>query len=278
MTASFDLTTQPWIPCERMDGTRVELSTHDALVEAHALRGITDGSPLVVAALHRHLLAVLHRVVDGPRGFEAWAEVVKRGVFPPERVADYLAGVRERMDLFHPTHPFAQVRGLVEVFPDHQDPIDQLGFERARWGGGRELFQHRPDDHRAVMGPAEAARTLLAHHAFATGGLVKKPGEPTSATAAPLVPDALRDADEQSPLLRPGRRGADPRKRRRRSRVGARTAAEAPAPIEGAATGASWLARPPHLGEPPPRARARGRRGRPVRPRGRAGAGRWFAP
>jgi len=37
------------------------------------------------------------------------------------------------------------------------------------------------------MPAGRAARALLAHHAFATGGLVKKPEEPTSATAAPLT-------------------------------------------------------------------------------------------
>jgi CRISPR system Cascade subunit CasA len=41
------------------------------------------------------------------------------------------------------------------------------------------------------MPAARAVRALLAHQAFATGGLVKKPGEPTSATAAPLTRAAL---------------------------------------------------------------------------------------
>ncbi|GAB4211222.1 MAG: type I-E CRISPR-associated protein Cse1/CasA [Sandaracinaceae bacterium] len=187
MADSFVLTERPWIPCERMDGTMVELSTHDALVEAPSLRGIVDPSPLVVAVLHRHLLAIVHRVVSGPHDFEAWAAVVRAGRFEPVSVARYLEGVRDRMDLFHPDRPFAQVRGLVEQFPDYLDPIDQMGVERSSWGGARALFQHRPVGYRAIMSPAEAARALLVHHAFGTGGLVKKPNEPTSATAAPLV-------------------------------------------------------------------------------------------
>lgn len=187
MTDSFVLVDRPWIPCERLDGSLVELSTHDVLVEAHRLRGIVDASPLVPAILTRHLLAIVHRVVDGPGDFEAWAEVYRGGHFDPARVGAYLARVRERMDLFHPEAPFAQVRGLVEQFGDYLDPIDQLGIERSNWGGARSLFQHRPAGYSARMTPAEAARTLLVHHAFATGGLVKKPNEPTSATASPLV-------------------------------------------------------------------------------------------
>lgn len=191
MTDSFDLTSRPWIVCERLDGTLAELSTRDVLVEAHRLRAIIDESPLVVAVLHRHLIAVVHRVVDGPRDFEAWAAIAQRGHFEAAAVEAYLNGVRDRMDLFHPTRPFAQVRGLTEVFPDFLDPIDELGFERSAWGGARKLFQHRPPGYVASMSPAEAARALLAHHAFATGGLVRKPNEPTAASAAPLVRAAV---------------------------------------------------------------------------------------
>jgi CRISPR system Cascade subunit CasA len=187
MTDSFVLVDRPWIPCERIDGSVVELSTHDTLVEAHQLRGIVDASPLVPAVLIRHLLAVVHRVVAGPSDFEAWANIVRHGRFEPSAVAAYLTKVRDRMDLFHHEHPFGQVRGLVDQFGEYLDPIDQLGIERSNWGGARSLFQHRPSDHAPRMSPAEAARTLLVHHAFATGGLVKKPNEPTSATAAPLV-------------------------------------------------------------------------------------------
>ncbi len=188
MTSSFDLTSSPWIPCERSDGSLVELSTREVFARAHELRGIAD-DPLVAAALHRHLLAVVHRAYDGPRSRRDWAGILAEKGFDAAKVDAYLNRVRDRMDLFHPTHPFAQTRGLVQQFS--VDPIDQLGVERSKWGGARALFQHRGPDYRASMSPAQAARALLAHHAFATGGLVKKPGEPTSATAAPLVRAAV---------------------------------------------------------------------------------------
>jgi CRISPR system Cascade subunit CasA len=189
MTDSFDLTSRPWLPCERLDGGVVELSTRDALADAHRLRGLADPSPLVMAALHRHLLAVLHRVVAGPRTMKEWATMAGAGSFEVGLVDAYLGSVRERMDLFHPTHPFAQTAGLIEQFPS--DPIDMLTLERSSWGVARALFQHRAPDYRAAMTPGAAARALLAHHAFATGGLVKKPNEPTAATAAPLVRAAV---------------------------------------------------------------------------------------
>jgi CRISPR system Cascade subunit CasA len=189
MTDSFNLTTAPWIPCEFLDGRQAELSTRDTLVEAHRLREIVDPSPLVVAVLHRHLLAVLHRSYDGPKTTAEWSAIGRTRRVDVTKVETYTESVRERMDLFHPSRPFAQVRGLIQQFP--ADPIDALALERSKWGLARELFQHRPTHFRASMAPAEAARALLAHQAFATGGLVKKPREPTSATAAPLVRAAM---------------------------------------------------------------------------------------
>ena len=182
---SFDLTTQPWIPCEFLDGRFVELSTRDTLIEAQRIRAIVDPSPLVLAVLHRHLLAVLHRSYDGPKTMPAWATIAQGRRFEAARVETYLESVRGRMDLFHPTHPFAQTRGLAHQF--RADPIDELTLERSGWGSGRALFQHRPAGHSLSMKPGEAVRALLAHQAFATGGLVRKPNEPTSATGAPLL-------------------------------------------------------------------------------------------
>jgi CRISPR system Cascade subunit CasA len=190
MTA-FNLTREPWIPVETLDSAVVELSTRDALKQAHALRSLADSSPLVVAALTRHLLAVLHRAYDGPRTMDAWCEIASSGAFDAGRVDAYLDRVEDRMDLFHPTHPFAQTKGLRERFGEYTSPIDELEVLRSGWGSARELFRHRPEEPRPNMPPGRAARALLAHQAFATGGLIRKPGEPTSATAAPLVRGGL---------------------------------------------------------------------------------------
>ncbi|ODS53110.1 MAG: type I-E CRISPR-associated protein Cse1/CasA [Acidobacteria bacterium SCN 69-37] len=120
-----------------------------------------------------------------------WAAIASSGAFEAAKVHAYLDSVEDRMDLFHPTRPFAQTRGLLAQFSDYLTPIDELEVARARWGGARELFQHRPASISPSMSPRRAARALLAYHAFATGGLVRKPGEPTAATAAPLVRGAV---------------------------------------------------------------------------------------
>lgn len=188
---SFNLTRRPWIQVEHMDGRVTELSTRDVLRQAHTLRSLIDASPLVVGALTRHLLAVLHRCYDGPRSMREWKVIASSGAFDSGRIDAYLDKWDERMDLLHPRYPFAQTAGLDKRFAGYETPIDELEVVRARWGGARELFQHRPEEYAPRMSPARVARSLLAHHAFTTGGLIKKPNEPTSATAAPLARSAL---------------------------------------------------------------------------------------
>ena len=185
MTPSFDLTTEPWLPCETAQGERVELSTEQALTRAHELRALTPESPIEIAPLFRHLLAVLHRALEGPADRRAWRRIYEAGAFDAAAVRAYLERVRDRMDLLHPEHPFGQVPGLRERFG--VTPIDEMTLERRGWGTARNLFEHRAPTHVPSMPLAAAARALVAYHAYDTGGLVRKPGEPTSATAAPLL-------------------------------------------------------------------------------------------
>jgi len=191
MNDSFDLTTQPWIPVETLDGHLLELSTRDVLRDAHRLRGLADASPLVVAMLTRHLLAILHRVYDGPKSMREWCAIARSERFDEAAVNLYLDRVADRMDLFHPTQPFAQARGLTKSFSDYIDPIDELELEWSPWGVAQSLFRHRSDRAPRTMSAPRAARALLAHHGFATGGLVRKPNEPTAATGAPFVRAAV---------------------------------------------------------------------------------------
>src|SRR3546814_12917332 len=62
----FNLIDEPWIPVRFPDGTRAELGIRDTLLRAKEIAVIEDPSPLVVAALHRFLLAVLYRALEGP--------------------------------------------------------------------------------------------------------------------------------------------------------------------------------------------------------------------
>lgn len=181
----FDLTTEPWIPVRSRDGQRKEVGLRELFARAHELECVDDPSPLVTLALYRLLIAVVLRV-DGPASIQEWIRLYKSTQFSDQSFAKYFDRWRERLDLLHPERPFYQTRGLPKEY--EADGLGRLILERSNYGAPSAVFQHRPTHlaKRESLPLATAARHLLALHAFAPGGLVKKAGEPGSATAGPL--------------------------------------------------------------------------------------------
>lgn len=181
MEFSFNLIDQPWIPCTRADGARVELSLRDTLMQAHHLREIQGDTPLETAALHRLSLAVLHRVY-GPATRQGWTELWKRKTtgFGAE-VREYLRrrDIYERFDLFHPERPFYQSR----VSRAARKSVTSLVFNMAS-GNNATLFDHHTEQTGATLTPAQAARALITSQAFGVGGLSGVPEKFTDAPCA----------------------------------------------------------------------------------------------
>lgn len=165
MTASFDLISQPWIPCVRQDGTAAEFGLRDALVQAHALSDLGGESPLVTAAMHRLLLAILHRVF-GPDGYDAWYALWRAGRFDPVALDAYFAQWHERFDLFHPTRPFYQAADE-RVKPKS---LTSLVHDVAS-GNNATLFDHHTDEGGLVLTSAQATRFLVVGQMFGLAGL-----------------------------------------------------------------------------------------------------------
>ena len=61
----FDLTHELWIPCATDEGLK-QFSLVDVLTEADKIHGIVGENPPITVALHRLLLAIIHRVYRGP--------------------------------------------------------------------------------------------------------------------------------------------------------------------------------------------------------------------
>lgn len=185
----FDLRTEPWIPLIDGTGVGIEIGIRDALVRAHELRGIADASPLVEIALHRLLLALLHRVVAGPRSPDEWQHLWKRGRFDEAALDAYLGQLADRFDLFGAERPFYQCRGLLAAGVRAR-PIARLTHELASEGNSALLFDHTVDSR---FSPEKAARTLVAQQAFALGGLMTPPPSSTdkSSVDAPAARAAI---------------------------------------------------------------------------------------
>lgn len=162
--ATFDLVEERWLPCVRADGAPGSYGLRDVLVRAHELRGLADPSPLVTVALHRLLLAILHRNL-GPATMREWTVLWRRGRWDEETLGAYLERWRRWFDLFDPERPFYQVMAMPEV---GERPVAALAPERAS-GNNAVLFDHSVDASPEPLEPAAAARGLLACQAYAIG-------------------------------------------------------------------------------------------------------------
>ncbi|MCK9459123.1 MAG: type I-E CRISPR-associated protein Cse1/CasA [Proteobacteria bacterium] len=194
MGVSFNLVSEHWIPCVRSDGSFVELGIEEVLGRAAEIAEIRDQSPLVTAALHRLLLAVLHRAQDGPRSLAEWEKLWARGSWNMGVVGKYLAKWRDRFDLFDEKHPFFQIAGFAMVGKGADDSKSSFAirmFQELANGNNDTLFDHTVEEVDHPLPPAVAARALVATQAFAIGGGVcgvsTTFGKHPNLTHAPLV-------------------------------------------------------------------------------------------
>ena len=166
MNYTFNLLESPWILCTHSDGTPLELNLRDALVRSHQLSEIHGESPLVTVALHRLLLAVLHRVFDGPRDWREWNRLWKAERWDEQRLDAYLRKYDHCFNLFDPDRPFYQ--SADERIPEPAS-INRLIHEMAH-GSNATLFDHHLEEENPALLPGEAARALLAIQSFGLGG------------------------------------------------------------------------------------------------------------
>lgn len=163
---SFNLVDQPFIPCVLSDGNTVECGLRDVLVKAHEIAEIRDASPLVTVAIHRLLLAILHRCYQGPRKSSDRVAIRKARSFDVERIERYFKTWNDRFDLFHAAYPFYQRAGFCTKEPMG---INGMSQELSR-GNNAALFDHTVDDPPPTFEANKAARILVAEQGFAVGG------------------------------------------------------------------------------------------------------------
>jgi len=184
VSLSFDLISEPFIPCLRTDGQFVEYGLRDVLMKSHEIAEIRDTSPLVMIALHRFLLAILHRCYRGPKKVAERVAIHEAGKFDGERIVGYFNKWLDRFDLFHEKFPFYQQPGFKTAEPSG---INRLAQELSR-GNNAALFDHTTDHPPPTVLPAEAARLVIAEQSFAVGGGKSDTG---NTTHAPLVSGAV---------------------------------------------------------------------------------------
>lgn len=179
MKPYFNLVDEPWIPCLLPDHRAKEFGLLDALAHAHEVREIFHPSPLVVTALHRLLLAILHRNF-GPETLKDWEVLWQGGRWDAVALEHYFYRWCDRFYLFHPERPFYQVPKMADA---KEHPVQKLAEEAASLNNPT-LFDHSFIERPQPFSPAQAARYVLACQSFALGGGVSRP---FNFSHAPLV-------------------------------------------------------------------------------------------
>ncbi len=182
----FNLIDEKWIPVRFPDGTRDELGIRDTLLRSKDIAAIEDSSPLVVAALHRFLLAVLYRALEGPTDIDQAKALFKEG-FPSEKITAYLEKWRDRFWLFDEKYPFGQIPTFE---PNTWRAWTALAAEHNA-DNAKVLFDHVDVEAPGTITEAAAARWILATQTFSVScgkSELSHTGTAPSATAAMALP------------------------------------------------------------------------------------------
>lgn len=133
----FDLLDQPWIPVVTPDFQIQEVSLTQLFQTWATLREIQADNPPTTLALHRFLLAILHRAYQGPRNADHWEAIFEDN--GQEAIA-YLGSQRDRFDLLHPEHPFMQdpvlpLEKAVPIYAIHTMSTSEVFSHEHEWSG-----------------------------------------------------------------------------------------------------------------------------------------------
>jgi len=161
----YNLIDEKWIPVRLLDGTRDELGIRATLLKAKEIAVIEDGSPLVVAALHRFLLALMYRSLEGPTDIDQ-ARIFFDTGFPFDKIEAYLEKWRDRFWLFDERYPFGQ---NTHVPRKEIEPWTKLTAE-FNATSNKVLFDHTNTKRPGEREPKECARWLLATMNFSISG------------------------------------------------------------------------------------------------------------
>jgi len=161
METQFNLIDEAWLPCVRLDGKPVQVGLFEALAQAHALRELQGENPLATAALHRLLLAILHRNF-GPQDAEAWFALWQAGRWDAGVLRTYFDRWRERFYLFDDHYPFYQ---SVDA-KSSAEPPTRLSLTHAY---NSTLFEHEAGGDSFAVPAARAAQWIVTMQASGIG-------------------------------------------------------------------------------------------------------------
>ena len=173
----FNLLDECWIPVIRQDWQRAEISLIELFQTWETVREIQADNPPTTLAIHRFLLAILHRAYQGPKNIDHWEEIQQDN---GKGAIAYLEKWRDRFDLFHPERPFMQDAEIPE------ESSGEVYLAHVLHGNNTStVFCHEHEWSHSSLSIPEAARLVLRLQNFDTGG--RKTGATESAAVLPMM-------------------------------------------------------------------------------------------
>ena len=173
----FNLLDECWIPVIRQDWQRAEISLIELFQTWETVREIQADNPPTTLAIHRFLLAILHRAYQGPKNIDHWEEIQQDN---GKGAIAYLEKWRDRFDLFHPERPFMQDAEIPE------ESSGEVYLAHVLHGNNTStVFCHEHEWSHSSLSIPEAARLVLRLQNFDTGG--RKTGATESASVLPMM-------------------------------------------------------------------------------------------
>ena len=171
---SYDLAMEPWIGVQYTNGTSRDIGLRQLLQDAHLIADITEGNPLVRAALRRYLIAIVVATIrlSANKGPRAWQDRIKaREGFTELEIDALIANQREHLWLFHPRTPFMQDIRLIDEPGTKAVNVNDLA-PHIPAGDSETAWFIKPTDTLMSMGlvEADAARFLLTRRFYVLAG------------------------------------------------------------------------------------------------------------
>lgn len=172
---AFNLWHEPWITVERLSSQLDTLSLHDVLQQATEIHALYETSPLIVAAIHRLLVAILQDIYQPQRTPDLVA-IWRNRAFHPDKIATFGNRYADRFDLFSEDAPFLQTADLSRQ-PTKADKAKPVGYliQEQTVGTAVTHYNHAYDSDQTFCSHCAAKGLLLIPPFASSGGAGIKP-------------------------------------------------------------------------------------------------------
>lgn len=166
---SFNLWSQPWITVETAPGALETVSIETLLTHAASYRALFEPSPLLVASIHRLLVAILQDILQ-PQKKRHLIDLWQQNAFPPDKIRAFGQSYAHRFDLFSETAPFLQSADI-PLRPPKKGQGKSIGYLLAEQPAGTAVthYTHTYDADQILCAIC-CAKGLVAIPPFASSG------------------------------------------------------------------------------------------------------------